>query len=72
MGPAGRERSVLAKNLPPVERGSWDQLGGIQLNRLLVSYPARVRLGWQLTFGKVDVGHSCSSKRQDCGDRKGE
>jgi hypothetical protein len=49
---------------------SWDQLGGIQLNRLLVSYPARVQLGWQLTLGGVDVGHSCSSKRQDRGDRK--
>jgi hypothetical protein len=29
---------MLAKNLPPVEQGSWGQPGGSQLDRLLVSY----------------------------------
>jgi hypothetical protein len=37
-GPAGGKQSVLAKNLPPAERSSQDQPGGIQLNRLFVSY----------------------------------
>jgi hypothetical protein len=45
LGTRGRERSMFARNLPPVERGSPDQRGGIQLNRLLVSYRCSVSVG---------------------------
>ena len=36
---------MLARNLPPVSRGSPDQRGGVQLNRLLVSYRCSVSVG---------------------------
>ena len=38
MGLARGERGMFATNLSPAERGSLRQLGGIQLNCLLVSY----------------------------------
>ena len=39
------ERSMLATNLPPAERGSLDRWRRIQLNRLLVSYRCSVSVG---------------------------
>jgi hypothetical protein len=64
---------MLSKNLPPAERGSGDQTRGSRLDRLLVScHCSSSGLSWQLTLGKAFVGHSCSSKWEDRGDRKGE
>ena len=45
VGTRRKEWSMLARNLPPVLRGSPDQRGGIQLNRLLVSYRCLVSVG---------------------------
>jgi hypothetical protein len=68
--PAGGGWSMLAKNLPPAERSSWDQPAGSRLDCLLVSFNYLVRLGWGLTLERALAGHGCSSKREDRGDRE--
>jgi hypothetical protein len=71
LGSAGGERSMFAKNLPPVEQGSQDQLREIQLNRWSAA-TAQIRLGWRLTPERVCVGFGYSTKREHRGGRKGE